>query len=295
MAKSRSWGQRHLERRQLTYSTANLRRVQLAWGSAGELVSTTYPSQRVVTYGYAEDKERPDSVTVSGFSGNIVGGVKYNPDNTVKTMDWNNNTARRHTLARDLRGRVTGIQSLLTASTKLTDVHYDYNSNGDVDDEWETGLVAASKTWLRRDGAAVADNARPYGYQTGHDRLQSWTDDTVGESVSYVAGRRSAQVSGGQTFIDSYGSSSPRVEQLTAHTATGEHTRSMTLAYDAGGRVSVINAGNDADATNDVTFGYGPLGNVVTTTVNSGTSTSRYDAQMRRTKLVLRERSATPG
>jgi RHS repeat-associated protein len=62
------------------------------------------------------------------------------------------------------------------------------------------------------------------------------------------------------------------------------NSREVGIGYDVAGRMTALDWSNDGAI--DVTFVYGPLGNVIAVGGSGGIRTSSYDAQMRRVKLV---------
>jgi RHS repeat-associated protein len=159
-----------------------------------------------------------------------------------------------------------------------TDVHYEYEDDGDLIEETD----AASQTWLR--AVTTANQTRSYGYEANTDRLASWIDDGAAESLVFdVAGRRTIETVDTTDYDYSYHSTITE-RLLSKTTAAASDPREVAITYDGIGRMTALDWGADG-GTPDVTFGYGALGNTTTVTTSSGTTTSKYDAQMRRSRI----------
>lgn len=256
-----------------------LARTGFVYGSAGELLTIQYPSGHDVNYVYGNDKERPRSVTSSAF-GTVAASVFYEPSGAPRAWRFGGGAGAR-IVTRDLAGRVTRLVDSYAGST-WSDVSYTYDLDGDLMSETDN---SPSHTWLR--SITTAPQSRAYDYDTARqkDVLTSWVDNGVPESVVYDdAGRRSTETDGADAFSFAYDPS--YLERLLGKTNDAITSREEVLMrYDDAGRVTALDWFADGGGTWDVTYGYGGLGNLETTTTSSGTTTDSYDFEMRLVRI----------
>lgn len=244
---------------------SNTLSVAYGYDAYGRLASITYPSGKVVTFGF-DAAGRVNAIAVGATT--ILSGASYFPFGAVKGFTWGNGLAYARTF--DADGRLLSFP--VGASTRT--ITYD-----------EAGRI----TWITDSGTPGLDlNA---GYDV-LDRLTSSVGYPANQSYSYDAnGNRTSVTIGATSYPYTVASTSNRLN------ATAGPAPAKTLTYDAAGNVTAdgtqtfvySNRGRMSSTTrgsSTVSYKYNALGERLrkqgpTSLVSSGTNRFVYDEQGR--------------
>ncbi len=260
-----------------SFNAYNLRAFDFAYdASTGQLTSITYPSGRVVSYGYGNDRARPTSVT-TGAHGTVLTNATYDVDGALASFRWLGSSSRARTVTRDLIGRVTAISD--NASIPGDAISYAYDGDGDLVSETAT----AGRSWLSTAKNQTFPLSRNYTEQADMDVLASWVDGGAPESVTYSSSlRRATETAGGTTHT--YTWDPTYRERLLSKLAPNVDTiHEVILTYDTAGRVTTIDWAPFPSV--DVGLTYGAFGQLTAyTATSSGAYDYAYDHELRLVK-----------
>jgi RHS repeat-associated protein len=226
------------------------------YDSGGRLVSITYPSGRVVTYGYdSSSRINAISTTKDGITAQLVNQVQYQPFGPLQALVFGN--GQNYVRTYDLDGRVTS-----------------YSLNGAVQ---SLSYDAASRLTNVSDQAAPVNN-RTYDYDE-LNRLTSEQRATSSLGYSYDAvGNRTQKVVGGSVTTYGYAPNSNRLTAMqgapVSIDANGSITNNGTASfnYDAHGRMVSANT-----AIGQVSYQFNALGQRVQKVTPQGSTIYHYD------------------
>lgn len=217
--------------------------IAYTYNAVGQLASITYPSGRIVTYGYANN--RPVSVSVDGTP--ILDSAVYEPFGPVGGWRWGNSTTstpNTHTRVHDLDYRVTRVTSDLPVT--VTQPYFDRQFTWD----------AMSRIGSIQDLANSALDA-VYGYDS-LDRLTSATQGVSSWGYAYDGiGNRLTSTVGAVSTTYGYFANTHRLQSLSgaqsksySFDAAGNMTSDGTTTWVYGGNGRPTSAGGTAFAIN---------------------------------------------
>ncbi len=211
-----------------TIQTAAGRALTVKYGyTANNLTSLTYPSGRVVSYGWSGGLPLSVGATSAGVPLPVLDQVTMNPFGAIKGWTWRvGGVARAHARTFDTSGRV--VRHPLASLVR--DITYD-----------EADRIVKFTHYLAATGAASPANDQTFTYDE-LDRLKT-ASGTSSWSFTYDAnGNRTVSSVGTTTRTHTVSSTSNRVASLTNPT--------RTLQYDpAGNLTSDIQTGSSANFT----------------------------------------------
>jgi RHS repeat-associated protein len=268
----------------VTLDLSRLTRTSYTYNGFGAVEKITYPSGRMVTFGYGNDKLRPTTVTVtvaSPFTTHtaVASDIVWDAaGGGPLTWSWGAaSSGNLHVTERDLRGQIVRIEDTWGATTK-SKWRYAYDGDGDLtredDDVSPTSQVAAT----------TAPQHEVYGEHVSRDVLTSWEDSGSARSIEVLiaSGRRDTETgpTGKLTYnyipFTGVGLEILRDKSNTSLTLSEERG----FGYDALARMTAIDLG--FNGSTDITLSYGPLGDVRTATSSGGVFTYVRDHEMRR-------------
>ena len=233
---------------QKTQTTGTIiKTVSYAYDSLGRMNSITYPSGKVLTYGF-DGQGRINSEALNGV--NLVSAITYQPFGPAKSWLWSGGPVQ--TRAFDLDGRQTS---------------YPYTGAGTVNLTYDLG---------NRIKNLSGTLAKAYGYDK-LDRLATYSNQVYAYDAT---GNRSSHTVGATTYGYTYPATSHRLASFTGPTArsytydaagniltTGS---GFTFSYDARGRMTNITAGSVNQ------YGINALGQRLTKAGTGYTGTLRF-------------------
>lgn len=209
-----------------------------SYNLAGQLTGETYPSGRVVSYGY-DDAARPDTVTSGATT--YVSNFAYGSNGTVSSLSLGNGTAETFTY--NTRLQLTS-HKLLKGTTVLQRYDYKYGrmdvATGALDATKNNGQVAsidgyigAAKQWQQRFGydslGRLMTAAEYRGDNAQRSYLINYDYDQFGNRYQYAASNPASTNPLGYTAV----------EDADINKATNRFISGIT--YDNAGNVKVDN------------------------------------------------------
>ncbi len=186
-------------------------KIRYAHNPKGELVAITYPSGKIVRYGY-DQLGRIGSITVDGAA--LINNVQYEPFGPVSGWTWNNGSLHRRDF--NLDGQLIS-QDFGTITRTLT-----YDTAGRI-------------TSLSHSGVAMQDWTLRYD---ALDRLSGFTGRVTSQTYRYDPnGNRTSLVNGTTTYAYTYPAGRNQLSSIGGVTPE-------TFTYDAVGSLT-----NEADRT----------------------------------------------
>jgi YD repeat-containing protein len=197
-----------------------------AYDGSGRLSQVTYPSGRIISYGY-DAQGRINTLKLNGLP--LLSNVQYQAFGPAKSWTWGNNTNYNRSFDND--GRMA---SYPLGTTNLRSLSFD----------------AASRIYGITDTSPAANQVM--GYDT-LDRLTSWVAPNVNQSYSFDAnGNRTSLTLGSTLYSYLYPAASNRLASVAGPTPKtesydlagnliGDGTNSFV--YNSRGRLSQVTAG----------------------------------------------------
>jgi RHS repeat-associated protein len=228
--------------------------ISYVYDAAGRVSSITYPSGKIIGYGYTNN--RVSSITVNGAA--LISNIQYQPFGPAKSWTWSNGGLYSRSF--DADGRVK-TYSLGTSTKTIT-----YDDAGRI-----TGIA----------DSLAPTSSQSFGYDN-LDRLVSFTQSTTSLGYSYDAsGNRTAYRAGTTNYPYTVAAASNKLTALSGPTAqtnvydlAGNLTSdgSVTYTYNARGRLSTAKKG-----TTTTTYLVNGLGQRAKKTVGSTVTLYHYD------------------
>jgi YD repeat-containing protein len=197
-----------------------------AYDGSGRLSQVTYPSGRIISYGY-DAQGRINTLKLNGLP--LLSNVQYQAFGPAKSWTWGNNTNYNRSFDND--GRMA---SYPLGTTNLRSLSFD----------------AASRIYGITDTSPAANQVM--GYDT-LDRLTSWVAPNVNQSYSFDAnGNRTSFILGSTPYSYTYPSTSNRLASVSGPTAKTENydlagnligDGTNTFVYNSRGRLSQVTGG----------------------------------------------------
>jgi RHS repeat-associated protein len=194
--------------------------VGYSYDGVGHLASMTYPSGKVVSYGY-DTNGRVQSVSLNGTS--LISNINYQPFGAPKSWVWSNGTAYSRSF--DADGRLS---AYALSPTRQRSVLFDAGNR-------VTGY-----------NDTVASRSQSFSYDA-NDRMIGWSNSTVAEAFSYDANsNRLSYATTGKTLAQTtYPTTNNRFIAVTGGAAN------LTPTYDATGNITYMyNVTYNYDARN---------------------------------------------
>ena len=197
-----------------------------AYDGADNLVTLTYPTGRVLTYGY--DSANRVTSLISG-SVTYLSGVAYHPSRAMVSLTFGN--GKIETIAYDNRYRVSGIQV-----PSLVGLTYGYDGANNALSI--TDAVAPSKN-----RTLTYDDVDRLLTANGVWGAMSFTYSPVGNRLTKTLGASTSTYAYGATNNRLTGVTGGETDATIAHDANGNMTglRGFTLGYDPANRLTSVN------------------------------------------------------
>lgn len=219
------------------------------YNSAGELIQSTLPSGRVLSYNN-DGRGRPQSVAATGYP-TVATGITYNVNNSIKTLAYGNGKQ----FAQPLNPRL--LPESISVTPSILNFSYSYNARGQITSIIDT-LVSGNSKSMQYDGLGRLTVANgPWG-------AGSYSYDALGNIRRKSLGTRVVNVN--------YDASLNRV---LSNTDTAGSTRSFS--HDARG--NVIGLGS-------LYFSYDRSNQPILLS-GSATGTYKYDGNLKRIKSTV--------
>jgi RHS repeat-associated protein len=246
---------------------------QYTYDMNGNIATVTYPSGRIITYGYANDRVSSISSTLIGINATLASSITYKPFGKMKSLIYGNGVTG--TITYDNQYRMAGIstgslQGLVFGYDANSNVNsitntFDYTKNKGYGYDALDRLTSGTGPWgslsWTYDGVGnrLTEGANSYLYTVGTNKLnnangKSYTYDNNGNTTNegtrtnnYNENQRLLQTSDGTiTATYTYNGNGERVKKVVGGTTTIFH-------YDLGGRLI---AESNADGTITVEYVY---------------------------------------
>ncbi|ACM22016.1 RHS repeat protein [Geotalea daltonii FRC-32] len=221
---------------------------QYTYDMNGNTKTITYPSSRVITYNYTNDRVTSVTGTLGGITTTLAGSITYKPFGGLTTLTYGNGLAR--TIAYDNQYRPA---SIVTGTVQ--NLTYGYDANGNITAITNNLDNTKNKTY-------TYDNLDRLGSGSGPWGTISWLYDGVGNRTSQT---------------DSSGTSSYSYQPGTNKLTSVSGPSPASFSYDANG-----NTTNE----NSKTYTYSQNQRLIQATAEQ-TGSYSYNANGQRAKKVV--------
>ncbi|HJW75301.1 MAG TPA: RHS repeat-associated core domain-containing protein, partial [Thermoleophilia bacterium] len=274
---------------------AAMRAVDHGYAADGTLAQMRYPSNRLVTYLYGDDKRAPERVLLSldtsapQRSFELVGDVAVDVDGMATRWSWRlpDDSLGLVTITKDGLGRIVTMVTRTGQLELVRTLSYSYDEDGDVTEQLDTSYPSSlpgGVDSVPHDEHAYRDLlTRWYGFVPWAEGVAS--DVAVAEVDALGRRRRMTNrpLAGGAEVEVSFAYHPTFPERLTTVRRLGSSplpslSTVASFGYDGIGQVTSVAYG----LARTQTLEYGPRGNVVVTTNASGTSEHVYADTMER-------------
>ncbi|ACM19395.1 RHS repeat protein [Geotalea daltonii FRC-32] len=233
---------------------------QYTYDMNGNTKTIIYPSGRVITYSYSNDKPTTVSSTYAGITTTIANNISYKPFGGMTALTYGNGLARTITYDNQYR-----ISTMITGT--LQNLTYGYDANGNITAITNTLDNTKNKSYTYDSLDRLGSGTGPWGTIT-------WTYDGVGN--------RQTQIDSSGTSSYSYQSGSNRLTGITgANPATfGYDTNGNTATEN--GKIYTYNQNQrliQAAANETGSYSYNAQGQRTKKTVNGVTTYFIFDQQ----------------